>query len=227
MNNQTGLVEAARLPRGTTLNSTPQNDGTIVAAVLAGETERFDELVARYRTPLLRLAFSRLGCSSAADDVVQETLLCAFKSLPSYDSRFSFRTWLWTILLNQCRRHYRQRMRRQDRTTSWETAADPEPEGLISRDAGPPAALAAKEQKELLQATMNQLPEVQADALRLRFFGGLKFHEIAEAMGCSLSTAKNRVRWGLTKMTELLASPTNVNGTYRLSKGEREAGERR
>jgi RNA polymerase sigma-70 factor (ECF subfamily) len=45
---------------------------------------------------------------------------------------------------------------------------------------------------------------VQADALRLRFFGGLKFHEIAEAMPCSLTSAKNRVRWGLLRMAEML-----------------------
>jgi RNA polymerase sigma-70 factor (ECF subfamily) len=45
---------------------------------------------------------------------------------------------------------------------------------------------------------------VQADALRLRFFGGLKFEEIAGAMQCSLSTAKNRVRWGLERMAELV-----------------------
>ena len=41
------------------------------------------------------------------------------------------------------------------------------------------------------------LPDVQADALRLRFFAGLKFHEIADTMSCSLSAAKNRVRTGL------------------------------
>jgi RNA polymerase sigma-70 factor (ECF subfamily) len=45
---------------------------------------------------------------------------------------------------------------------------------------------------------------VQADALRLRFFGGLKFQEIADAMQCSLNTAKNRVRWGLMRMAELM-----------------------
>ena len=44
----------------------------------------------------------------------------------------------------------------------------------------------------------------QADAIRLRFFGGLKFQEIADAMDCSLSTAKNRVRWGLTTISEKL-----------------------
>ena len=64
--------------------------------------------------------------------------------------------------------------------------------------------MAARERSELLDSLLGKLPEPQADALRLRFFGGLKFHEIADAMECSLSTAKNRVRWGLTKMAEFL-----------------------
>ena len=58
------------------------------------------------------------------------------------------------------------------------------------------------------------MPEAQADALRLRFFGGMKYHEIAASMQCSLSTAKNRVRWGLTKMAEYLGPEDNPNGEF-------------
>jgi RNA polymerase sigma-70 factor (ECF subfamily) len=67
----------------------------------------------------------------------------------------------------------------------------------------------ATERSERLNALLDQLPEKQADALRLRFFGGLKFREIAAAMNCSLSTAKNRVRWGLTEMAEQLGLNEN------------------
>ena len=64
----------------------------------------------------------------------------------------------------------------------------------------------ARERSELLEASLAALPTVQADALRLRFFGGLKFEEIAEAMQCSLGTAKNRVRWGLMRMADRVYS---------------------
>ena len=52
---------------------------------------------------------------------------------------------------------------------------------------------------------LSQLNPDQAAALRLRFFSGLKFHEIAVAMHCSLATAKNRVRWGLERLAAALA----------------------
>ena len=88
------------------------SDGTLVAAVLAGARERFGEIVARYRGALTRVAISRIGRRDWAEEVVQETFLCAFKSLHTYDSKYSFRTWLWTILLNQCRRHGQKQRRR-------------------------------------------------------------------------------------------------------------------
>jgi RNA polymerase sigma-70 factor (ECF subfamily) len=66
--------------------------------------------------------------------------------------------------------------------------------------------LLQKERGELLEQLLAELPQPQADALRLRFYGGLKFQEIADAMGCSLSSAKNRVRWGLEKMSARITS---------------------
>jgi RNA polymerase sigma-70 factor (ECF subfamily) len=50
------------------------------------------------------------------------------------------------------------------------------------------------------------LPDVQADALRLRFFGGLKYEEIAQSMNSSVSGAKRRVRRGLLSLTKALSS---------------------
>jgi len=79
--------------------------------------------------------------------------------------------------------------------------------------------MATQERSQLLDSLLAKLPEGQADALRLRFFGGLKFQEIAEAMGCSLSTAKNRVRWGLTKMAEYLARKMSYRLTDRWRAG--------
>jgi RNA polymerase sigma-70 factor (ECF subfamily) len=186
----------------------PISDGTLISAVLAGETPAFEQLVDRYQGPLGRVARSRMGRPDWAEDVVQETFLCAFKSLHTYNSQYSFRTWLWTILLNQCRRQLK-RFSRGVFIGSWEQEASDEDRRAtlaeeLKSEESPSTRLAAQERSELLDTLLAKLPEAQADALRLRFFGGLKFHEIADAMGCSLSTAKNRVRWGLTKMAEFL-----------------------
>ena len=51
-----------------------------------------------------------------------------------------------------------------------------------------------------------RLSAVQGEALRLRFFAGLTFPEIAQRMQCSLGTAKNRVRWGLLRLSQWIAA---------------------
>lgn len=167
-------------------NSIP--DGSLIAAALAGDESAFAQLAQRYQGPLLHAARSRLTDRQLAEDAVQEALLCAFRWLHTYDSRYSFRTWLWTILLNQCTRIAQRR-------NKVPPAAEEQREA-----ASPVEQLLAQENATRLHELLARLPEAQADALRLRFFGGLKFEEIAQAMECSVSGAKNRVRLGLTQL---------------------------
>ncbi len=181
------------------------SDQQILARVVAGETELFAVIVRRYERALLRVLRGRLGRDDWAEEVVQESFLAAFKSCHSYDRRYSFRTWLWTILLNQCRAHY-QRRSRAPNVEPWPDASECEPAvGIESESSSTPLGqLLAKERTAQLESLLARLSPAQADALRLRFFGGLKFQEIAAAMQCSLNTAKNRVRWGLLRLAELL-----------------------
>lgn len=192
-----------------------QSDAALVARVQAGDHDCFAELVRRYQPALARVARSRLGRDDWAEDVVQETFLAAFRWCASYDPRLNFRTWLWTILLNQCHNHYQRRMRSVP-LEPWPTEREPvEAEGDVQAPSDSPLAqLLAKERSEQLESLLVQLSAVQADALRLRFFGGLKFQEIAEAMECSLNTAKNRVRWGLMRMAEWLHSAGAVGARH-------------
>jgi RNA polymerase sigma-70 factor (ECF subfamily) len=174
-----------------------------------GDRAAFGLLVERYQAALARVATSRLGDAEAADDMVQETFFAAFKSRQTYDEQYAFRTWLWTILLNQCRRHA-GKLARAPRHQSLEGASDEDvdPIELAAAPTDPqPAALSlllARERREQLDALLARLTDVQADALRLRFFGGLQFQEIAACMECSLPTAKNRVRCGLLRLSHLI-----------------------
>ena len=197
-----------------------ESDAELIARVQAGDADSFAKLAARYQPALLHVARSRLGRSDWAEDVVQETFLAAFKSCASYDPRFSFRTWLWTILLNQCSSHYHRRTRSVP-LEPWPNDCDA---AAVDRDAvgdSPLRELLAKERTAQLESHLSRLSTVQADALRLRFFGGLKFQEIADAMGCSLNTAKNRVRWGLTRMAELIQTAGVAGARHDGSQGER------
>ena len=195
-------------------------DAALIQRVQAGQTDCFAELVRRYQAALWRVARSRLGRADWADDVVQETFLAAFKSRATYDPRYSFRTWLWTILLNQCRNHYQRRMRSVRVATLGESDDRAEVDAFARpRETSPLGELLAKERAARLELLLGRLTTVQADALRLRFFGGLKFHEIAAAMQCSLNTAKARVRRGLERMAELIETAGARRVVRRIERG--------
>jgi len=174
----------------------PLDDHEIMRLVVAGRAELFGELVRRHRPALLRAALSKLRATADAEDAVQETFLAAFRAQQTFNPVYSLRGWLWTILLNVCRRHVR---RAPQATSLGEISFNREPftttNGL--------SELLAAERSAALSELLDRMPEVQADALRLRFFGELRFDEIAQAMQCSLNAAKDRVRKGLEQLAFL------------------------
>ncbi|MCA9109942.1 MAG: RNA polymerase sigma factor [Planctomycetaceae bacterium] len=196
----------------------PLSDADILARVQRGDHELFGQLVIRYSDRFLRVAESKLGNRAAAEDVVQETFLAAFAARDSYKLDFAASTWLWTILLNLCRTRWKQRQSRP-----WKhTVVDQD--GLTSSlvQQGPSALtkLIAEEENLLLQRLLDELPEPQADALRLRFFGGLKYEEIATATSCTLSGAKRRVKTGLQRLSERIQTLNSLAGPFAESKEE-------
>ena len=187
-------------------------DVQIMQAVQAGQLDLFDQLVLRHRGPLLNVAWSKLGDANWAEDVVQETFLAAFAARDTYNPAFAFRTWVWTILLNLCRRQWK---RRESRPGEQPLPVRPTSESGPSLEPAtydtPLANVLLVERRAQVHILLNSLPEVQADALRLRFFGGLQFSEIALAMDSSVSAAKQRVKSGLVTLAEQLRQTGGEN----------------
>ena len=183
------------------------SDEDLMRQVQAGRHAAFETLVARYRPALVRVAVSKLGDRAHGEDVVQETLLAVFAARHTFDPRYSFRTWLWTILLHLCAQHWKRQKSHAlrggviDPHAADATAANSETalDGLLR-----------SERCDLLQRALAELPEPQADALRLRFFGGLSFDEVAAAMSSSVSGAKRRVKHGLEQLAKHLRTLAGV-----------------
>ncbi|WP_166820203.1 RNA polymerase sigma factor [Thalassoroseus pseudoceratinae] len=173
-------------------------DVELMLQVQRGKRDAFGELVERYRSALTRVARSKISDADAADDIVQETFLAVYASRQTYNPNFAVRTWIWTILLNLCRKYLDRRQKQANRMSKIGALSSP-----ICEDSGL-TALLVSERRDEIAALLDELPEAQADALRLRFFGELKFAEIAETMGSSVSGAKVRVRKGLMACAQLV-----------------------
>ncbi len=172
-----------------------ETDRQILVAVQAGQVARFDEIANRYARRLLAAARSRFPDEATAQDAVQETLLAAYASRHTYNPRFAVSTWIWTIFLNHCSRRSARDRREQALLQDVHLKALPR-----DNHSGVLADLLRAETAAQLHAALETLPDVEADTLRLRFFGELTFEEIAQTMACSIGGAKMRVKRGLQRL---------------------------
>jgi RNA polymerase sigma-70 factor (ECF subfamily) len=149
----------------------------------------FDDWFKEQRPKLLRLARSRLGDRAEAEDVVQDTALALWRRLAKGDiddpDAYAARA-LWQNAL-------RRRGRRKDWVALDEARhpeADPEAEAWM--------------QSLAMEAAIARLPPAQQAVLRLRFYAGLSFKEMAATLAVSLNTAASRCRYALDALRHSL-----------------------
>ena len=181
-----------------------QSDAVLMARVRAGEHDAFAELVARYRPAPAARVRSRLGGAEWAEDVVQETFLAVFKCAPATTLNSAFARGCGPFCSTSAGGITTPHAWREHRAVAARPGRGDRGTGESAKRRLAAGAIVGAGARLQLEALLSRLSVVQADALRLRFFGGLKFHEIAETMECSLNAAKNRVRLGLEKMAEML-----------------------
>ena len=169
----------------------------MVARCLEGDTECFNQLIVRWERPIYALACRLLGHDEDARDVCQDTFLRAFRALPGFKGQAKFSSWLYRIALNLCRDWLRRRRR---------TPVVPAPDGVelteLRTDA--PASqpmedvLTRRQLSQSVAKAMRTLTADQRAALILKEYHDLTFQEIADLLGCPLSTVKTRLYQGLT-----------------------------
>jgi RNA polymerase sigma-70 factor (ECF subfamily) len=135
------------------------------------------------------------GHEQDAEDVVQETLLRAFRNIHRYESRACFSTWLHRIAANCSLDVIRKRTRRrEDEEHPLATETRPSPERLTM----------SAEIQTMLARGMDELSEQERTAFVLRHFENQSIPEIAGALGVSLVAAKHSVFRAVQKLRQTL-----------------------
>jgi RNA polymerase sigma-70 factor (ECF subfamily) len=187
-------------------------DEELVARSIRGDAESFNQLILRWERPIYALAYRTIGREEDARDLVQETFLRAFRALPGFRGQAKFSSWLYRIALNLCRDWIRRERRAPvvqapEGVDLLDMAAAAEPSEAIED------LVARRDTTRLVEALMATLPAEQRTAIILKEYHGLTFQEIAELMGCPLSTVKTRLYQGLTVLRRELAK-NGVEGTF-------------
>jgi RNA polymerase sigma-70 factor (ECF subfamily) len=173
-----------------------------------GDRAAFGRLVERHQDAVMTAARYLVRSPEDAEDVAQEALLRAFRSIAGFAGRSSFRTWLLTITTNAAR-SFQALSRAKKRTGQvvridagepGEGADIPEPGGLSS----PEKQALRAERKEALEAAIAELDEESRSALVLRDLSGESYEDIAGSLGLPLGTVKSRIHRARLELRERL-----------------------
>jgi RNA polymerase sigma-70 factor, ECF subfamily len=181
-----------------------------LARARAGDEQAFGELTDPYRGELLRHCYQILGSVADAEDMLQETLLAAWRGLNSFEGRSSVRSWLHRIAVNGCLNALRDRSRRprevpmmaeppQPTRLAAPVWVDPYPDvlldGLPDAAPGPEARYDTKEAVELAFVTaLQHLPPRQRAVLVLRDVLGYRAAEVAGMLGTTEASVKGALQ---------------------------------
>ncbi|HEV2693727.1 MAG TPA: RNA polymerase sigma factor, partial [Verrucomicrobiae bacterium] len=184
----------------------PDEQALLVRA-RAGETEAFCHLISPLQARLLRQAAALAGDVSTAEDLVSETLVEAWKSLPRYNQNCRFSTWLYSILLH---RHWKslRHARRRPLAFAWLSFFETRDlherqENLPSPEPSPAEMMTENETGIRLRQCLERLPQPHRQVVLLRFFEDASLTEIAGVLGCSVGTVKSRLHHALEKLRQM------------------------
>jgi RNA polymerase sigma-70 factor (TIGR02960 family) len=191
-----------------------------LARARAGDEDAFRELTDPYRRELQLHCYRILGSVQDAEDLLQETLLAAWRGLRGYQGQASLRAWLYRIATNRCLNLLRERGRRPQEVPPMTEPPEPtrrsepvwlEPYPDILLDAiadttpGPPARYETRETVGLaFVAALQQLPPRQRAVLVLRDVLGFRGAEVAEMLESSEASVKSSLQRARTTIDERL-----------------------
>src|SRR5438874_3852202 len=187
------------------MNPTDSDQHSLLAAAQAGDELAFQRLVEPYRHALQVHCYRMLGSTQDAEDLVQETLLRAWRALDRFEPRAQFQTWLYRIATNACLDELQRRPRRPE-------LIDPFPDRPVGEAEAPvydPAArYAIREGMELaLVRAIQQLPGRQRPVLIFRDVLGWSAPEVAELLESTVASVNSALQRARATVEEHLPAP--------------------
>ena len=176
-------------------------DGALVEMVLAGDNHAFEALFDRYSGSLHQIYLARTGGNSDdTNDLIQEIFVKAYLNLGSYDRRYAFGQWIYTIAKNTFIDYVRKR--RDDLSidsTKGEYIRQP-----VSLTPNPEEKIIHAEQRSLLEEYLGRMSPKYRRLIECRFFKDLSYEEIAEQLGLPLGTVKTQIHRARTQLCSFI-----------------------
>jgi RNA polymerase sigma-70 factor (ECF subfamily) len=173
------------------------SDDELISRARTGDGEAFHALARTWSAPLYRSALALSRDRQLAEDIAQETLLEAWRSIQRFDGRCRFSTWLYGIL----RHRFLKALRQRSRHGSVELTSN-EREPATGHDADPVLSTQQAETAARLRTAVARLPDGHREVIELRFFADASLEDIATALDLPLGTVKSRLHHALEKLRQ-------------------------
>jgi RNA polymerase sigma-70 factor, ECF subfamily len=190
-------------------------EDAVIAQAVAGDLAAFNQLVLTYQNLAYSVAYRTLQDDAAADDVVQESFIKAFRAISTFQGG-SFKSWIIRIVANTCYDLLRSRQRRL--TDSLDDLVENEDYASYLEDvtANPHAHAERMELSELIEHSFASLPADQRLVLTLCDVHGYSYEEIADMTDVPIGTVKSRINRARTRVRDfLLQHPELLPSAFR------------
>ncbi|GAB18932.1 putative RNA polymerase ECF-type sigma factor [Gordonia effusa NBRC 100432] len=172
------------------------SDDELAGAAAVGDRDAFAVLVTRLTPVLLRYLRRMVSDQHVAEDLAQETLLHAWKGLPDFAFRSSFRTWVFSIGHRKAVDHYRRRRDVPTETDDFAALPSPAPE--------PAESVEHSSLREALTFELSQLSPAARACWWLREVEGLSLDEIASVLRITPGSARGHLQRSRKQLAERL-----------------------
>jgi RNA polymerase sigma-70 factor (ECF subfamily) len=170
------------------------HDADLAAGFAAGDEAAVRAVYARYAGPIVTVAMGTLGKRELADEVVQTTMLKAWRAAASFDPSRDLAPWLYAI----ARRVAIDIYRRETRAGTPEELSD-------DRAAVVPLSFERTWEAWEVRSALDQLPPDEREVVRLAHFLGMTHAEIAEHLNVPVGTVKSRSNRAYKRLAALLS----------------------
>jgi RNA polymerase sigma factor (sigma-70 family) len=182
------------MPQGSD-RSIAMDEVDLVGLVAMEDVRAFEALYRAYHPRLRRFLRGMLRQSTMVDEVLDDTMLVAWRKAHTFDATSRVSTWLFAIA-------YRQALKAL-RRLDW-SLPDPIDEPAAPREEEPDRELAHVQLRERLDAVLAQLSPEHRAVIEMTYFHGYSCKEIAEVVGCPVATVKTRMFYARRHMKNLL-----------------------
>ena len=178
-------------------------DEQLVKAYAQGSNEAFDTLLKRHQNKVFNYILRVVKNEDVANDIFQETFVKAILTIKQgrYTENGKFPAWISRIAHNLIIDFYRQ-----EKSENLQSA-DIEEIDILNRkelcDATIEDIIIARQITNDVKALICELPELQQEVLRMRYYSNLSFKEIAEKTGVSINTALGRMRYAIINLRRI------------------------